>query len=47
MLAGGAVVCGGNTVGRNVVAAVEDDVPDRGVWMGGRLAAVDEGRTWE
>ncbi len=44
----GAVVCGGNTVGRNaVVAAVEDVVPDRGVWMGGRLAAKYEGRTWE
>ena len=30
-----------------VVAAVEDDVPDVGVWMGGRLAAKFEGRTWE
>ena len=35
---GGTVVCGGNTVGRNaVVAAVEDDVPDDAVWMGGRV----------
>ncbi len=29
-------------------AVVEDDVPDDGgVWMSGRLSAVDEGRTWE
>ena len=26
---------------------VEDDVPDNGVWMGGRLSAVFEGPTWE
>ncbi len=44
---GGAIVCD-NTVGRNaVVAAREDDVPDRGVWMGGRLSGMFEGRTWE
>ena len=36
---GGAVVC--NTVGRDAPAGevVEDDVPDGGVWMGGRVAA--------
>ncbi len=28
-------------------AVVEDDVPDDGVWMGGRLAAEFEGKTWE
>ena len=46
-IGGNAVVCGGITVGNNAVveagACVEDDVPDGGVWMGGRLAAVDEG----
>ncbi len=41
-LGGGAVVCG-STVGRDaVVAAVEDDVPDDGVWMGGWLSGVFE-----
>jgi acetyltransferase-like isoleucine patch superfamily enzyme len=47
---GNAVVCGGITVGRDAVVSagdcVEDDVPDGGVWMGGRLAAVDEGKEW-
>ncbi len=28
-------------------AVVEDDVPDDDVWMGGRLAAKFEGKTWE
>ena len=35
------------SVGGTVFAAVEDDVPDGGVWMGGRLAAKFEGKTWE
>jgi len=26
---------------------VEDDVPDNGVWMSGKLSAVFEGPTWE
>ncbi len=43
---GGAVVCGGNTVGEDAYVAagevVEDDVPDDGVWMGGRVATVFE-----
>ena len=47
---GNAVVCGGITVGADAVVSagdcVEDDMPDRGVWMGGRLAAVDEGKEW-
>ena len=41
---GNAVVCGGVAVGAGAGGCVEDDVPDGGVWMGGRLAAVDEGR---
>ncbi|NOQ54902.1 MAG: hypothetical protein GQ558_09910 [Thermoplasmata archaeon] len=32
---------------RERLEVVEDDVPDDGVWMGGRLAALFEGRTWE
>jgi len=49
-IGGNAVICGGIKVGANAVvgagACVEDDVPDGGVWMGGRVAAVDEGREW-
>jgi len=49
-IGGNAIVCGGITVGANAVveagACVEDDVPERGVWMSGRVAAVDEGREW-
>jgi hypothetical protein len=26
---------------------VEDDVPDDGVWMGGRMTGVFEGKEWE
>jgi acetyltransferase-like isoleucine patch superfamily enzyme len=48
---GNAVVCGGIAVGRRAIVAagevVEDDVPDNGVWMGGRLSAMFEGETWE
>ena len=44
---GGAVVCGGNTVGEDAFVAagevIEDDVPDGGVWMGGRVAAEGPG----
>ena len=43
--------CGGTTVGSDAFVSagdrVEDDVPDNGVWMGGRLSAVFEGPTWE
>jgi maltose O-acetyltransferase len=39
---GGAVVCGGVTVGKEAVVGageiVEDDVPNGAVWMGGRVA---------
>jgi len=35
------------SVGGAVFAVVEDDVPDDGVWMGGRLAAKFEGKEWE
>ncbi len=35
------------SVGAAVFAVVEDDVPDDGVWMGGRMTGVFEGRTWE
>ncbi len=31
---------------RDLEGRVEDDVPDGGVWMGGRVAALDEGREW-
>ena len=48
---GGAVVCGGCTVGKDAVVGagetVEDDVPDKGVWMGGRMTGVMDGGTWE
>jgi acetyltransferase-like isoleucine patch superfamily enzyme len=48
---GNAVVCGGITVGRRAIIAagevVEDDVPDNGVWMGGKVSTVFEGPTWE
>jgi acetyltransferase-like isoleucine patch superfamily enzyme len=49
-IGGNAVVCGGITVGDDAVVAagevVEDDVPDGGVWMGGPVMAVDEGKEW-
>ena len=42
-IGGGSVVCGGVTVGKDAVIAagevVEDDMPDRAVWMGGRVTA--------
>ena len=38
-IGGGAVICGGNKVGKRAVVAagetVEDDVPDDATWMGG------------
>jgi len=50
-IGGNAVVCGGITVGANAVVSagecVEDDVPDNGVWMGGRMTGTMDGRTWE
>ena len=50
-IGGNAVVCGGITVGKRAIISagdcVEDDVPDNGVWMGGKLSAVFEGPTWE
>ncbi|MCK4968899.1 MAG: maltose O-acetyltransferase [Thermoplasmata archaeon] len=50
-IGGNAVVCGGITVGADAVVAagevVEDDVPDGGVWMGGRVAGEMDGETWE
>ncbi len=50
-IGGNAVVCGGITVGADAVVSagdcVEDDVPDNGVWMGGRMTGVFEGKTWE
>ena len=50
-ICGNAVVCGGITVGADAVVGagecVEDDVPDDGVWMGGRLVAKFEGKEWE
>lgn len=30
-----------------VVAAVEDDVPDDGLWMGGRMTGTMDGKKWE
>jgi len=44
----GAVVAAGESeeVQGDLEGRVEDDVPEGGVWMGGRLAAVDEGREW-
>ena len=42
-IGGGAVVCGGVRLGKRAIVAagevVEDDVPDDGVYMGGRVAA--------
>jgi acetyltransferase-like isoleucine patch superfamily enzyme len=41
-IGGGAVVCGGITVGKGAIVGagevVEDDVPDKGVYLGGRVS---------
>ena len=41
----------GTKVGEEAFVAagevVEDDVPDEAVWMGGRVSARFDGRTWD
>ena len=47
---GGAVIAGMKVGEGSFVAAgetVEDDVPDEAVWMGGRVSARFEGKTWD
>ncbi len=44
-----AVVAAGESeeVQGDLEGRVEDDVPDNGVWMGGRMTGVFEGKEWE
>jgi acetyltransferase-like isoleucine patch superfamily enzyme len=48
---GGGAVIAGMKVGEGAYVAagevVEDDVPDEAVWMGGRVAAEFDGKTWD